>query len=101
MLPAADDHLSRTPVSRRLQQPTRNCGDFAPGNEQSPEPPCGGSSFLLGLAPGGGCPAAPLLEAPVGSYPAISPLPVLRPAVCFCGPVPQLSLQASPPPRMF
>ena len=38
------DHLSRTPVTRRLERPTRNRS-------------AGHRWFLLGLAPGGACPA--------------------------------------------
>jgi len=43
------------------------------------------SSPLLDLAPEKGCLATALLQIPVVSYTAFSPLPFL--AVCFCGPV--------------
>ena len=46
------------------------------GDEQPPARLCSRSSFLLGLAPDGGCPAAALLRTPVVSYTTISPLPL-------------------------
>ncbi len=47
------------------------------------------SSPLLDLAPEKGCLATASLQVPVVSYTAISPLPLL--AVCFCGPVWQVT----------
>ncbi len=46
------DHLSRTPIARRLQRPTRGSG------EQPVAP--GGAGLLLGLAPSGVCLAEPV-----------------------------------------
>jgi len=44
---------------------------------------------LFNLAPERGCPANALLRFPVVSYTTISPLP--RGAVCFCGPIRQVT----------
>ncbi len=38
-----------------------------------------GATPLFGLAPGGACHAVPVARSAVGSYPTLSPLPVLRP----------------------
>src|ERR1700722_10024661 len=69
-----DGHSSGTPVTRRLQQPTRTARSrhdpeafvlarkaFAP--------------FLFGLAPGGVCRAAGVTASAVRSYRTVSPLP--------------------------
>src|SRR6266700_7009020 len=47
-----------------------------------------GSRCLLGLAPTGGCRAAPVAKRAVGSYPTVSPLPLIFRAVCFLWPSP-------------
>src|SRR2546428_2684570 len=49
-----------------------------------------GSRCLLGLAPTGGCRAAPVTRRAVGSYPTFSPLPFAleKRAVCFLWPFP-------------
>src|SRR6266566_2295182 len=47
-----------------------------------------GSRCLLGLAPTGGCRAAPVTKRAVGSYPTVSPLPLIFRAVCFLWPSP-------------
>src|SRR6266700_4822373 len=47
-----------------------------------------GSRCLLGLAPTGGCRAAPVTTRAVGSYPTVSPLPLIFRAVCFLWPYP-------------
>ena len=71
------DHSSRTPLARRLQQPTRTstrrrvcCAEAQRGS-------------LFGLAPGGACRAPFLAVGAVGSYPTVSPLPRRIGAVCF------------------
>src|SRR3954451_14126831 len=50
-----DGHFSRTPVARRLEQPTR--APIRAGSTRAP--PCfhGSADALLGLAPGGVCQA--------------------------------------------
>lgn len=68
-----DGHLSGLAVASQLVQPTRDSNGT------------GSSSSLLGLAPGGGCPAAALLRTPVVSYATISPLPTLQPQSCRAG----------------
>src|SRR3984893_2948679 len=90
-----DGHSSGTPVTRRLQQPTRTARsrhdpealralreDFAP--------------FLFGLAPGGVCRAAGVTAGAVRSYRTVSPLP--SPPVAggsrrsvLCGTIPGLA----------
>src|SRR3984893_9337990 len=90
-----DGHSSGTPVTRRLQQPTRTARsrhdpealralreDFAP--------------FLFGLAPGGVCRAAGVTAGAVRSYRTVSPLPT--PPVAgrsrrsvLCGTIPGLA----------
>src|SRR5690348_17109122 len=62
-----DGHSSGTPVAERLARPTRMTGRKRPR-------PCGQPS-LLGLAPGGVCPAAAVAGDAVRSYRTISPLP--------------------------
>src|SRR5207247_352107 len=47
-----------------------------------------GSRCLLGLAPTGGCRAAPVARRAVGSYPTVSPLPFGSRAVCSLWPCP-------------
>src|SRR5690349_20714150 len=68
-------------VARHLVQPTRG----------SPLPAWAvraGPRRLFGLAPTGGCRATSVTGRAVGSYPTVSPLPALRPAVCFLWPCP-------------
>ena len=69
-----DGHSSRTPVARRLQQPTRTGGS---GHRSSRLRACaeGGTPSLFGLAPGGVCRAAGVAASAVRSYRTVSPLP--------------------------
>ena len=69
-----DGHSSRTPVARRLQQPTRTGGS---GHRSSRPRACaeGGTPSLFGLAPGGVCRAAGVAASAVRSYRTVSPLP--------------------------
>ena len=59
--------------------------------------PAKGLPSLLGLAPGGVCPAAAVAGSAVRSYRTISPLPPIAPegatglAVCFCGTFPRVA----------
>ena len=62
------DHSSRPAIARRLVRP-------------NPRDLSGPLTLLFGLAPGGVWHARAVTRAPVGSYPAISPLPFR--AVCF------------------
>src|SRR6185312_12694852 len=65
---------SGTPVARRLARPTR----MAMWKRTRPRPkyrPWAGRPSLLGLAPGGVCPAAAVAGSAVRSYRTISPLP--------------------------
>lgn len=107
---APGDHLSRPCVSARLMQPTRNFTRRG-GDEQ---PPWISSihSSLLGLAPGGGCLAAGIAADAGGllhrrftvtesrdsrmgnSQRLLTYLYALISAVCFCGPIRQVT-----PPR--
>jgi hypothetical protein len=48
---AEDGHFSRTPVARRLQQPTRTSAQAGPALATA----CAAADVLLGLAPGGVC----------------------------------------------
>src|SRR5438552_14114566 len=50
-----------------------------------------GSRCLLGLAPTGGCRAAPVARRAVGSYPTVSPLPLDTGRSVLCGPVRRLA----------
>ncbi len=68
-------HLSRASVACRLQQPTRRSNET------------GRLSLLLGLAPDGGCLAAPVTRGAGRLLPYLFTLAGLNPAVCFCGPV--------------
>ena len=77
-----DGHSSGTPVTGRLARPTR-AAVRRPARHPG-EPEC--LPLLLGLAPGGVCPAAAVAGAAVRSYRTISPLP--RPKArryIFCG----------------
>ena len=69
-----DGHSSRTPVARRLQQPTRTGGS---GHRSSRRRTCvrRGAPSLFGLAPGGVCRAAGVTAGAVRSYRTVSPLP--------------------------
>ena len=77
-----DDHSSGTPVAGRLARPTRTA---------TRRPACGRNRApsLLGLAPGGVCPAASVARGAVRSYRTLSPLPGsigkdrMTEAVCF------------------
>jgi hypothetical protein len=63
-----DGHSSRTPVARRVKQPTRMTGPDGPDA-------CASTSFLFGLAPGGVCRAVSIAGNAVRSYRTVSPLP--------------------------
>jgi hypothetical protein len=69
-----DGHSSGTPVTRRLQQPTRTAG-----SGHDPEAPRvlrkAFAPSLFGLAPGGVCRAACVTAGAVRSYRTVSPLP--------------------------
>jgi len=72
-----DGHSSGTPVTRRLQQPTRTARSgqipkLSALSRRNPAPP------LFGLAPGGVCRAAGVAAGAVRSYRTFSPLPPLR-----------------------
>ena len=72
-----DGHSSGTHVTARLERPTRGpCGPQATASAARP---------LLGLAPGGVCPATAVASGAVRSYRTISPLPAAEAAwaVCF------------------
>ena len=62
-----------------------------------------GLPSLLGLAPGGVCPAAAVAGGAVRSYRTISPLPPGKPglAVCFCGTFPKVALAGRYPAPYF
>ncbi len=64
-----DGHSSGTPVTGRLARPTRAAARKHACRIRSGVPP------LLGLAPGGVCPAAPVAGGAVRSYRTLSPLP--------------------------
>ena len=66
-----DGHSSRTPVTRRIKQPTRMTGPDGPET-------CVSTSFLFGLAPGGVCRAVSVAGNAVRSYRTVSPLPRLK-----------------------
>ena len=79
-----DDHSSRTPIARRLQQPTRTDGS---GHRSSRPSACaeGGTPSLFGLAPGGVCRAAGVTAGAVRSYRTVSPLPRrTQPSAAVC-----------------
>ncbi len=73
---AMDDHSSGAHLAIRLVRPTRM---IKPGNGPRQKP----VSSLFGLAPGGVCRAAPVASRAVRSYRTLSPLPLIREAVCF------------------
>src|SRR5688572_5894154 len=68
-----------------LDRPSRDGSRDLPGSlgAETLLPSCEGAGSLFGLAPGGACRAVPVASDPVGSYPTLSPLPLLREAVCF------------------
>ena len=66
---AGDGHSSGTPVTGRLARPTRAAARKPACRRSSGVPP------LLGLAPGGVCPATPVAGGAVRSYRTLSPLP--------------------------
>ncbi len=84
-----DDHLSRRIVTKALKQPTRNSRKTSrlpfPAGNFVPAWPC--SRW--------GLPGRRITATPVVSYTAVSPLPP-KEAVCFCGPIRQVS-----PPRVL
>ena len=72
-----DGHSSGTHVAARLERPTRGpCGPQVAASAARP---------LLGLAPGGVCPATTVASGAVRSYRTFSPLPAADAAwaVCF------------------
>ena len=81
--PRLGGHLSGLTISRQLVQPTR---------DSSAASRC---SSLLGLAPGGGCPAAGIAARAGGLLHHHFTLSACA-EVCFCGPIRQVA-----PPREF
>src|SRR6204780_2376471 len=84
--PRRDGHSSGTPVTGRLEQPTRAAGPTDKALRRLTRR----ASLLFGFAPGGACHAADVAARAVRSYRTLSPLPsrllALRPAikaVCF------------------
>ena len=65
------DASSRQPDPSRLKQPSGGFGLRRPAR----------AGVLFGVAPGGACRAIPVARDAVGSYPTVSPLPALGPAV--------------------
>jgi hypothetical protein len=89
-----DDHSSRTPIARRLQQPTRTARSGHRSRSPSRLRAKDGAPPLFGLAPGGVCRAAGVAAGAVRSYRTVSPLPRLtqRPRrFVLCGTVPRLA----------
>ena len=86
LLAARDGHSSGTPVTRRLQQPTRTTGPRHRSRNLRRAP------SLFGLAPGGVCRAASVAGSAVRSYRTVSPLrlPRGRSRFAFCGTFPGL-----------
>jgi hypothetical protein len=78
------------PLGRPLPDASRDRPGWRGGNAPDPKVP----PPLLGLAPGGVCPAAAVADSAVRSYRTISPLPPGEPglAVCFCGTFPKVAL---------
>jgi hypothetical protein len=68
--PRGSDHSSRATVTGRLEQPTRRLGRATLSDSGESD------ACLRGLAPDGVCRATLVTEGAVGSYPAVSPLPV-------------------------
>src|SRR5579863_5088435 len=85
-------HLGRKLPCASRDRPGRRLGS-PPGRDAFRRR---GLPSLLGLAPGGVCPAAAVTGGAVRSYRTISPLPASRsrekPAVCFCGTFPEVAL---------
>src|ERR1700689_157668 len=89
--PRRDGHSSGTPVTGRLEQPTRAAGPTDKALRRLTRR----ASLLFGFAPGGACHAADVAARAVGSYRTLSPLPsrlmAFRPAIrrfAFCGAFP-------------
>src|SRR5947209_6893030 len=87
-----DGHSSGTPVTRRLQQPTRTTGPRhkSHGSRRAPS--------LFGLAPGGVCRAASVAGSAVRSYRTVSPLPSAEAEwrSLLCGTFPGLRRRLAP-----
>src|SRR6266536_910712 len=87
--PGGGDHLSRTPVTRRLQRPLPEGSASRlltpPGRRPAgaPRPRGLGERPPIWSCSGRGLPGRPVTRPPVGSYPTISPLPASPPAVSF------------------
>jgi hypothetical protein len=102
---SGDGHSSGASVAERLARPTRAAVRRPARRHRH-------SRFrlplLLGLAPGGVCPAAPVAGGAVRSYRTISPLPPMKShngiagsAVCFCGTFPRVAPAGRyPAPRL-
>src|SRR5207245_3285881 len=83
--------ISRVLYTRRGGQMVISLGRLSPATSSglpAARTTRAGSRCLLGLAPTGGCRAAPVARRAVGSYPTVSPLPFGSRAVCFLWPVP-------------
>ncbi len=96
-----DGHSSGTPVAGRLAQPTRTTARKpAWSPDFSRDPPS-----LLGFAPGGVCPAAPVARGAVRSYRTLSSLPASgrsrRGRFAFCGTFPRLAPAGGYPAPCF
>ena len=89
-----DGHSSRRSVTRTLQQPTRGSTSCDALSRRAV------SHRLFGLAPAGVCLAANVATDAVGSYPTVSPLPLLSQRRCvFCCPVRHKKLTPHVPRR--
>jgi hypothetical protein len=96
-----DGHSSGTPVTRRLEQPTRAADPDRSGPSSCEDKP---APLLFGLAPGGVCRAGSVAGPAVRSYRTVSPLPSSAEAgrrSVLCGTVPEarptLSWRQAPP----
>ena len=93
-LHASDGHSSRRAVTRTLQQPTRGSTSCDALSRRAV------SHRLFGLAPAGVCLAANVATDAVGSYPTVSPLPLLsQRRFVFCCTVRHMKLTPHVPRR--
>jgi len=90
----SDGHSSRRSVTRTLQQPTRGSTSCDALSRRAV------SHRLFGLAPAGVCLAANVATDAVGSYPTVSPLPLLsQRRFVFCCTVRHMKLTPHVPRR--